>query len=89
MRIGGIPNFKKLWGRIDSNLDTGVYELRVITNFNLEEWSGNKYFILSTKSSFGGKNYLLPILFLITGCLCVLATILLLRTSRRYVESVF
>ena len=29
MRTAGLPNFRKLWGRIEKGLDTGKYVLEV------------------------------------------------------------
>jgi hypothetical protein len=45
--------------------------------FNITEWQGNKYFILTTNSAAGGKNYLLPILFLFTSIGSVAAVVVL------------
>jgi hypothetical protein len=61
MRLSGLPNFQKVWGKIYQNLSPGDYTMTINNNFNLKEWSGNKYFILSTTSSAGGANYLLPV----------------------------
>ena len=61
MRLSGLPNFQKVWGKIYQNLSPGDYTMTVTNNFNLKEWSGNKYFILSTTSSAGAANYLMPI----------------------------
>jgi hypothetical protein len=41
--------------------------MKVSNVFNLTEWHGKKYFILTTASSVGGKNFLLPIIFLFTS----------------------
>jgi hypothetical protein len=61
MRISGLPNFSKLWGKIHQDLPAGDYVMTIGNNFSLKEWSGNKYFILTTNSSAGGANYLLPV----------------------------
>jgi hypothetical protein len=81
MRISGLPNFQKLWGKIYQNLSPGNYIMNVGNNFNLKEWSGNKYFILSTNSSAGGTNYLLPVELLIGSLACFIAAFYLRRTS--------
>jgi hypothetical protein len=33
MRTAGLPNFRKLWGRIDNGLQPGTYYLEVKNNF--------------------------------------------------------
>jgi hypothetical protein len=61
MRAAGLPNFKKMWGKIHGPLVPGSYELHVSNNYRLKDWEDNKYLILSTVSSVGGQNYLLPV----------------------------
>ena len=48
MRPSGLPNFKKLWGKIHQPLDPGEYTLNVANNYRLPNWSDNKYVVLST-----------------------------------------
>jgi hypothetical protein len=81
MRIAGLPNFNKIWGKIQQNLSPGSYVMTINNNFNLKEWSGNKYFILSTNSSAGGPNYLLPIQLLLVGLVCFVAVFYLRKIS--------
>ena len=88
MRISGLPNFKKLWGRITSNIPAGNYSLQVTNNYNLQEWNGDKYFILSTNSSFGGRNYTLPIFLLISSILSAIGAFIIYRTNREYMKSI-
>jgi hypothetical protein len=81
MRTSGLPNFEKLWGRIHQDLSPGNYVITINNSFNLTEWSGKKYIILSTDSSAGGKNYLLPIMLLLIGLGSFFAAFFLKRIS--------
>lgn len=88
MRISGLPNFKKLWGKIHSPLAAGNYTMTITNNFNLTEWSGRKSFILATDSSAGGKNYLLPITLLLACVASLIAAAYLKRVSELYRRAV-
>lgn len=78
MRTAGLADFSKLWGRIEQTLDQGTYTMEIVSNYNLAQWGGEKYFILTTNSPVGGQNYLLPIVLLIASVACILAVILLI-----------
>lgn len=84
MRTGGLPSFKKLWGKIDTSLGAGTYTMTITNNFNLSEWSGNKYFILTNKSSAGGKNYLLPIILTIVSLFSAITVFYITKISTTY-----
>lgn len=88
MRTSGLPNFKKLWGKIYSPLAAGNYTMTVTNSFNLTEWSGRKSFILATDSSAGGKNYLLPITLLLASLASLIAAAHLKRVSNLYRRAV-
>lgn len=61
MRLAGLPGFSKLWGKINQNLQAGQYTMSIENNYKIDEWSGNRYFALTTDSGAGGSNFLLPI----------------------------
>ena len=54
MRTAGLPNFRKLWGRIDGNITAGSYYLNVENNFDVSFFSGSKKFVMSTSNALGG-----------------------------------
>lgn len=56
MRTSGLPDFRKLWGRIETDLETGEYIFNIGNNYNVDEFSGSKSIILSTSGPLGGKN---------------------------------
>ena len=77
MRPAGLPNFMKLWGRIEENeLKKGqILTLTIENNFDAKKFDGKKFIILSTVNVFGGKNYFLGISYIVLGCICILLAI--------------
>ena len=72
MRTAGLPNFRKLWGRIPNGLDAGDYEVHISNEFEVSPFQGKKYFVLSTTNALGGKNYFLAVCYIVVGTLCML-----------------
>ena len=72
MRTAGLPNFRKLWGRIETNLEVGKYRLRIKNNYRVSPFQGRKSFVISTTNALGGKNYFLAICYITVGTLCML-----------------
>lgn len=83
MRTAASSNFRKLWGRITKNLKKGTYTLEIANNYDVSQWHGEKEFVLSTTSRFGGKNYLLGGLFVAGGGFSIIISIVFLFVSRR------
>ncbi|OMJ69821.1 hypothetical protein SteCoe_32339 [Stentor coeruleus] len=59
MSIAGLPTFRKLWGRIDNQLDAGVYRMAILNNYDVTPFKGEKRMVMTTSSQFGGKFYFL------------------------------
>ena len=74
MRPAGLPNFTKLWARIDDrDLKEGdTLNFTVHNNFNVTYYNGNKKIILSTTNKFGGKNEFLAICYIVVGAISLL-----------------
>lgn len=70
MRAAGLPNFRKLWGRIDEGLDKGSYTIEIDNQYNVKPFKGKKYFVLATTNYLGGKNYLLAYFHYALGGIC-------------------
>ena len=76
MRTAGLPNFRKLWGRIETDLLPGTYQLQIVNRYNVAQFEGQKSFVLSTTNALGGKNYFLAICYLVVGSLCIVFAII-------------
>ena len=77
MRPAGLPNFRKLWGRIkDRDLKKGSkVKVKVYDNFDVSSFNGQKYLILSTVNAFGGKNSFLGISYIVLGSISIILAI--------------
>jgi len=77
MRPSGLPNPKKLWGRIDQDLESGTQiEVIINNNYNVNFYDGKKKIILSNANKFGGKNKVLGISYIIVGGISLVFAIL-------------
>ena len=77
MRPSGLPNPKKLWGRIEQDLESGTQiDVVINNNYNVDFYEGKKKIILSNANKFGGKNKVLGISYIIVGGLSFLFAIL-------------
>ena len=77
MRPSGLPNPKKLWGRIDQDLESGTQiDVVINNNYNVDFYEGKKKIILSNANKFGGKNKVLGISYIIVGALSFVFAIL-------------
>jgi len=57
MRTAGLPNFRKLYGKISVEgdvLEAGPYTVKIENNYNVKDFQGKKYFVLSTTNMLGG-----------------------------------
>lgn len=78
MRTAGLPNFRKLWGKIESDMTPGMYAVKIANNYDVNGFEGNKSFVLSTTNALGGKNYFLAICYIVVGSLCLVFAIIFL-----------
>ncbi|VVC29435.1 Hypothetical protein CINCED_3A021660 [Cinara cedri] len=95
MRTAALPDFRKLYRRIDhsisefeSGLPTGNYTLLIEYNYPVAGFGGTKSLILSNTSFTGGKNLFLGYAYIVVGCICFLLGLLFLIIHIKYKPSV-
>lgn len=77
MRTAGLPTFRKLYGKIHSDLKKGdTLTFTVTNNFEVESFDGSKAIVLSTLGKFGGKNSFLGISYIVVGSIALLLGVL-------------
>ena len=76
MRPSGLPNPKKLWGRIERDLESGTkIDINIQSNYNVDIYKGKKKIILSNATKFGGKNKFLAISYIVVGALSLISAV--------------
>ena len=74
MKTAALEGFKKLWGRIEKDLEKGKYTITV-TRQRETQVNRPMHIVLATANEFGGKNLNLGILYLVVGVLTISSAI--------------
>jgi hypothetical protein len=76
MRPAGLPNFRKLWGRIEQDIESNSkVEVTIVDKFDVSSFNGKKFLILSTVNAFGGKNSFLGISYIVLGGISIILAV--------------
>ena len=76
MRPSGLPNPRKLWGKINKELKKGdIISINIINKYDVSYYGGKKKIILSNTTMFGGNNKFLGICYIIVGGLSLICAI--------------
>ena len=77
MRPAPLPNFTKLWGRIEEDIEKdSTLEVVIENNYNVTPFNGSKYLVLRTVNNFGGNNIYLAIGYIAFGGVCLILGII-------------
>ena len=73
MRPAALPNFKKLWARIEDKdlIENQELKLTVNNTYNVKKFEGKKYLVLRTVNAFGGKNNKMGLSYIFIGILFI------------------
>ncbi|KAG8073201.1 hypothetical protein GUJ93_ZPchr0006g41685 [Zizania palustris] len=72
MRTAALPTFRKLYGRIETDIMANDQVTVVIqNNYNTYSFGGSKALVLSTTTWIGGKNNFIGIAYLTVGSICL------------------
>lgn len=89
MRTAALPTFRKMYGRIERDLEENeIITVNLENNYNTYSFDGKKKLVLSTSNWLGGKNDFLGIAYLTVGGLCfflaMVFTVIYLVKPRQY-----
>ncbi|KAG0488435.1 hypothetical protein HPP92_007246 [Vanilla planifolia] len=72
MRTAALPTFRKLYGRIEEDLQPNdLITVAIENNYNTYSFSGGKKLVLSTTTWIGGKNDFLGTAYITIGSICL------------------
>eukprot|EP00262_Sarcandra_glabra_P008848 TRINITY_DN2270_c0_g1_i3.p1 TRINITY_DN2270_c0_g1~~TRINITY_DN2270_c0_g1_i3.p1 ORF type:complete len:349 (-),score=41.11 TRINITY_DN2270_c0_g1_i3:74-1120(-) len=94
MRTSALPSFRKLYGRIEVDLEADEFiEVNLVNNYNTYSFGGKKKLVLSTSNWLGGKNYFLGIAYIAVGFCCIVVAILFIllhvKNPRPYGDTIY
>ncbi|EGR28198.1 ligand-effect modulator 3 LEM3 family protein, putative, partial [Ichthyophthirius multifiliis] len=90
MKPSSFSSFRKIWGKINQDLNQGEYDILIDDFWNTQFFKGHKSLLLSTKDIFGGKNIFLQYAFIVVGFIQILLSLVLfvkiMRTDKNFIQ---
>lgn len=83
------PDFKKLYGKISTDLDAGTqYTIMVKNNYDIQNASIKKYIFISETNNFGGDNIVFGVLYIsASGVLFILSILMVSLEIRQRIKN--
>ncbi|CDF35800.1 unnamed protein product [Chondrus crispus] len=83
MRVSPYRNWKKLYSRIENNIQAGRYYVRATSRFPVEGFEGEKFFYIAETTWFGGANKLLGLAYIVVGGVALVLSLVFIVASRK------
>jgi hypothetical protein len=73
MRTAGLPHFRKLYGKLDTDFNAGdSITFNIETNFQVTNFGGTKTLVMTNLAAFGGRNSALGTSYLALGSISLI-----------------
>ncbi|KAJ9135825.1 hypothetical protein P3X46_032960 [Hevea brasiliensis] len=79
MRTSALPSFRKIYGRIEEDLEADdVIVVHLMNNYNTYSFGGKKKLVISTSSWLGGRNDFLGVAYIFVGSSAIILSLVFL-----------